>query len=1199
MAIVYLARQKDLDRMVALKELAGLGHAVDPAAGERFLRESRLSGSLSHANIVTVHSYFVHEGTPYMAMEYLPRGSLRPYVGSLSIRQAVTLLEEILSGLGHAHRRGIVHRDLKPENIMLTEDGRAKIADFGIAKVTTEQAGGTLLTMAGMTVGTPAYMAPEQAQAGQVEPATDLYSLGCIAFELLTGRLPFPGDAAPMVMLMRQINDAPPTVLSLDPSIAGELSDWVGRLLEKDPRARPASAVAAHEELEDIAIGLYGPRWRLRLDSTELTTEEHGRAPRPGTDAPAAPDGDDGYVSFAGGAAAQTPPGPATPPPTSPPDPELRMTVGPPTPPPVEAAPPSERPSRRTSPRSRPSPTTGSSPTARRRPRRRPSHRRTRSGPRSPSPSRRRSSSPSPSDSPSRRSRSTWAMGSSPTARDPNPSPRSSSRNRNRSLSPRRRRSSHPSRSQSPSRRRRSRPSPSRRRPPCRRQLPRDMTLPPTQSAEPETPVAPPPSRPPVPDEPGPRRWPLFAAIAAAVVVIGVVAVLLTGGGGGGGGGDDSEEPTTGNDVALPLGKVSAPSAWTSTAIPALEGLKMTSPVALAPNGDADAGVMLAGRSEVEGPSLLPAAFAESVGLEVDKPGENTTTLGEGDVGAYSYADLTIDGVAGPATLFVVPAKTGALTIACLPGSASAGAFMSECSRVASTLSVPSGEIRPLGADEAYGETLSGTLGTLDDASRSLGARLSDATTRGGQSKVARSISGAFTDASAALKDAETTDADQRLNAALGDALDAEADAFRSLSAAAGRGDEAGYSSARRSIPTRQERVDSVVAALGAAGYEGKVRAIAVPALRSPPKPKEPETQTQTQTRRRPRRTSRRRAVEAAAVAATPAAEAAVAEAAVAAEEAAAERAPSRIHPADRGRDGRSCDVGLRRGSMRFSAAAVVASVLAVRRCGVRTRTGRASPAHRDDPVRRGPRDHRRSGREHLVHRRQRRRVLRTAGADRRVHRPHRQRDLPAADVPDADGRQRAREHRRGPGRGVVVHGAQRRQDRPDHHRRRDHGVPAARARQPAAGDHARPGWRALGHALRDEPGRARHDVRAGHAVQPRACPPERSSSASRWARTARCGSPSRAPTASSALRRTAARGASPSPTPRVPNRSREAATARCTSRRTTAIASGASRAPGTWRSGPSPPDRIRPGSRRDRTARCGSPSTRAIASRA
>src|SRR5439155_23019302 len=133
MAVVYLARQTDLDRNVALKELAAF-RAADPASVERFLLESRLAGSLNHPNVVTVHEYFEHEGTPYIAMEYFERGSLRRFVDRLTLAQTARVLEGLLAGLAHAEAHGIVHRDLKPENAMVTADGSLKITDFGLAR---------------------------------------------------------------------------------------------------------------------------------------------------------------------------------------------------------------------------------------------------------------------------------------------------------------------------------------------------------------------------------------------------------------------------------------------------------------------------------------------------------------------------------------------------------------------------------------------------------------------------------------------------------------------------------------------------------------------------------------------------------------------------------------------------------------------------------------------------------------------------------------------------------------------------------------------------------------------------------------------------------------------------------------------------------------------------------------------------------
>jgi serine/threonine protein kinase len=261
MATVFLARQTDLDRKVALKELSSFRQS-DPAFVQRFLRESRLAGSLSHPNIVTVLDYFEDDGTPYIAMEYVGGGSLRPHIGRMSLTQVAGVLEGMLSALDHAEAHHVVHRDLKPENVMVTSDGRVKIADFGIAKATNSAGVGSVLTATGMTVGTPNYMAPEQARGKDVGPWTDLYSVGVMAFELFVGRVPFADTEEPVAVLMRQVSDPIPAVSSVNPDVDPAISDWIGRLLVKDPDDRIRSAAVAWDQFEEIVLGLVGPRWR-------------------------------------------------------------------------------------------------------------------------------------------------------------------------------------------------------------------------------------------------------------------------------------------------------------------------------------------------------------------------------------------------------------------------------------------------------------------------------------------------------------------------------------------------------------------------------------------------------------------------------------------------------------------------------------------------------------------------------------------------------------------------------------------------------------------------------------------------------------------------------------------------------------------------------------------------------------------------
>ncbi|MCW3024371.1 MAG: serine/threonine protein kinase, partial [Conexibacter sp.] len=262
MATVYLARQPELDRLAALKEL-GVLRAADPSLSTRFLHEARMAGSLSHPNIVTVYDYFEHDGTPYIAMEYVEGGSLRPRVGAgLSMAQIGGVLEGLLAGLGPAGKRGIVHRDLKPENVLVTGDGTIKITDFGIGKASDRVLTSAALTTAGTTMGTPAYMAPEQALGSAVTPQTDLYAVGVIAYELLVGRTPFGDTETPMGLLLRQVNDPPPPVASLRPDVDPRVAAWVSRLLAKDLGDRTPSAEAAWDELDDVLQDLLGARWR-------------------------------------------------------------------------------------------------------------------------------------------------------------------------------------------------------------------------------------------------------------------------------------------------------------------------------------------------------------------------------------------------------------------------------------------------------------------------------------------------------------------------------------------------------------------------------------------------------------------------------------------------------------------------------------------------------------------------------------------------------------------------------------------------------------------------------------------------------------------------------------------------------------------------------------------------------------------------
>ena len=288
MAVVYLVHQPALDREVVLKRLDL--ERDEPTLAQRFVREARLAAALDHPNVVTLFDFFEHDGVPYIAMEYVAGGSLRSLVGTLELPQVLGVLEGTLAGLAHAERHGIAHRDLKPENVLVTRRGNVKIADFGIARA--YNALSQRLTITGKAMGTPVYMAPEQALDRAIGPPTDLYALGVIVYELLAGRPPFEADT-PMGVLYCHVHKPPPP---LPAAVEPPVREWVGWLLEKSPADRPQSAAEAWQALEEIAVAELGPYWRRAAAITIPTGGHDGlppatassRAPtrRPGRPAP-------------------------------------------------------------------------------------------------------------------------------------------------------------------------------------------------------------------------------------------------------------------------------------------------------------------------------------------------------------------------------------------------------------------------------------------------------------------------------------------------------------------------------------------------------------------------------------------------------------------------------------------------------------------------------------------------------------------------------------------------------------------------------------------------------------------------------------------------------------------------------------------------------------------------------------------------
>ena len=235
-ATVYLARQPSLSRPVALKVLPPY-FAQDEDLVSRFKREATAVAGLRHPNIVQVYDFGRAADWFFLAMEFVSGGSLQELLaadGCLPVPQAVTLIRQVAEGLDHAHERKIVHRDIKPSNILLTPDNEAVITDFGIVKMLE----GSQATRSGSAgIGTAEYMSPEQSQGEPVDARTDLYALGVVFFELITGRLPFTGDN-PMVTMHRHVYEEAVSPAMFNQAVAPEIADIVLKLLKKDPAKR-------------------------------------------------------------------------------------------------------------------------------------------------------------------------------------------------------------------------------------------------------------------------------------------------------------------------------------------------------------------------------------------------------------------------------------------------------------------------------------------------------------------------------------------------------------------------------------------------------------------------------------------------------------------------------------------------------------------------------------------------------------------------------------------------------------------------------------------------------------------------------------------------------------------------------------------------------------------------------------------------
>jgi eukaryotic-like serine/threonine-protein kinase len=254
MAEVFCVQDQSLGRKVALKLLYPR-FASDAEFVERFRREASSAASLQHPNVVGIYDRGRWDGTYYIAMEYLPGRTLKELIvqdGPIDPVRAIDLTVQILKAARFAHRRGIVHRDLKPHNVIVDDEDRAKVTDFGIAR-----AGASDMTETGSIMGTAQYLSPEQAQGLSVSPQADLYSVGVILFELLTGHVPFEAESA-VTIALKHVSEPPPAPGVFDPSIPPELEAIVLWALEKDPADRPPDADAFIHALEEAREAILG-----------------------------------------------------------------------------------------------------------------------------------------------------------------------------------------------------------------------------------------------------------------------------------------------------------------------------------------------------------------------------------------------------------------------------------------------------------------------------------------------------------------------------------------------------------------------------------------------------------------------------------------------------------------------------------------------------------------------------------------------------------------------------------------------------------------------------------------------------------------------------------------------------------------------------------------------------------------------------
>jgi len=253
-ASVYLAKDTTLGRQVAIKVLNSQLPANDPTFLKRFEREAQTVAQLNHSNIIDVYEFGQEDGRYFIVMPYLSGPDLSHLLrqqGPLEVEQVLQIAEQVGEALDYAHSRGIIHRDVKPPNVIFNEQGNAILTDFGIVKMVDET---TALTQTGGVIGTPFYMAPEQWATGKMDSRTDLYALGVMVYQMLTGQVPFSGETPPRIMYSH-LNETPPPPHNLNPALPSAVGKVLLKILAKSPEQRYQTAA---EFCADLRVALTG-----------------------------------------------------------------------------------------------------------------------------------------------------------------------------------------------------------------------------------------------------------------------------------------------------------------------------------------------------------------------------------------------------------------------------------------------------------------------------------------------------------------------------------------------------------------------------------------------------------------------------------------------------------------------------------------------------------------------------------------------------------------------------------------------------------------------------------------------------------------------------------------------------------------------------------------------------------------------------